>query len=150
MRKVYYNNIFAHLLLLRKGFDTAMLFGFICTKHKTPLSGVAVNHEAIHNEQYMEITALAVAVVVVGSIAFGWAAWPFVLALAAYYIIYFVEAAVSWVHHFFAHRKKDAGDAADKAYYSSMFEQEAYEHESDFRYIPQRKPFGWIKYFGKV
>ena len=56
MRKVYYNSLAARLLLWRKGYETAMIFGFICTKRKRaqPLSSKSVNHEAIHVEQYME------------------------------------------------------------------------------------------------
>ena len=58
MRKVYYNSLAARLLLWRKGYETAMIFGFICTKRKRaqPLSSKSVNHEAIHVEQYMEVT----------------------------------------------------------------------------------------------
>ena len=50
MRKIYYNNLLARLLLWRKDYETAMIFGFICTKRKQaqPLSSKAVNHEAIH------------------------------------------------------------------------------------------------------
>ena len=53
MRKIYYNNLLARLLLWRKDYETAMIFGFICTKRKQaqPLSSKAVNHEAIHVEQ---------------------------------------------------------------------------------------------------
>lgn len=152
MRKVYYNNLFAHLLLWRKGFDTVMLFGFICTKRKKsePLSAETVNHEIIHAEQCMEVTVLAILFAITLSIIFGLSAWPFVMAPAVYYIIYFVEMCVSWIHHFFAYREKDAGAAADKAYYNSLFEQEAHDNEGNPYYILTRKSFAWIKYFGKI
>lgn len=152
MRKVFYNSIVARLFLWRKNYRTAMFFGFICTKRKAtePLTIEDVNHEAIHAEQYTEITATAVLVAVVLSIAFGWAVWPFLAAIMLYYIIYFVEAGISWCHNFFAHRKKDAGAAADQAYYNSMFEMEAYAHEDDIDYIPVRKSFHWLRNFGKI
>lgn len=152
MRKVFYNSIIARLFLWFDGFSTAMFFGLICTKRKEsePLPPETVNHEAIHVEQYMEITATAMLIALVLSITFGWVAWPFVLAITLYYVIYFVEACISWVHNFFAHRKKDAAAAVDKAYYNSMFEMEAHTHEGNVDYIASRKPFYWIRYFGKV
>lgn len=101
MRKIYYNNLLARLLLWRKDYETAMIFGFICTKRKQaqPLSSKAVNHEAIHVEQYMEVTAVALLAALMLSLAFGWGGWPFVVALLLYYIIYFVEAGISWVYN---------------------------------------------------
>lgn len=151
MRKVYYNNLLARLLLWRKGYETAMIFGFICTKRKQaqPLSSKAVNHEAIHVEQYMEITAVALLAALMLSLAFGWGGWPFVVALLLYYIIYFVEAGISWVYNT-VRRKLSATAAADTAYYASMFEMEAHANEGDNQYIRGRKSFNWIRYFGKV
>ena len=71
MRKIYYNNLLARLLLWRKDYETAMIFGFICTKRKQaqPLSSKAVNHEAIHVEQYMEVTAVALLAALMLSLA---------------------------------------------------------------------------------
>ena len=130
MRKIYYNNLLARLLLWRKDYETAMIFGFICTKRKQaqPLSSKAVNHEAIHVEQYMEVTAVALLAALMLSLAFGWGGWPFVVALLLYYIIYFVEAGISWVYNT-VRRKLSATAAADTAYYASMFEMEAHANE---------------------
>lgn len=151
MRKVYYNNLLARLLLWRKGYNTAMIFGFICTKRKRvqPLSSKAVNHESIHVEQYMEVTAAALLAALVFSLAFGSAVWPFVTAILLYYVIYFVEAGISWTYNV-VRRKLSAIAAADAAYYVSMFEMEAYANERDNQYIRDRKSFNWIRYFGKV
>lgn len=151
MRKVYYNSLAARLLLWRKGYETAMIFGFICTKRKRaqPLSSKAVNHEAIHVEQYMEVTTTAMVVAFVLSLAFGWAVWPFIAALLLYYVIYFVEAGISWVFNA-VRRKLSATAAADAAYYASMFEMEAHANEGDNQYIRGRRSFNWIRYFGRV
>ena len=151
MRKVYYNSLAARLLLWRKGYETAMIFGFICTKRKRaqPLSSKSVNHEAIHVEQYMEVTATAMVVAFVLSLAFGWAVWPFIVALMLYYVIYFVEAGISWVFNA-VRRKLSATAAADAAYYASMFEMEAHANEGDNQYICGRRSFNWIRYFGRV
>ena len=151
MRKVYYNSLAARLLLWRKGYETAMIFGFICTKRKRaqPLSSKSVNHEAIHVEQYMEVTATAMVVAFVLSLAFGWAVWPFIVALLLYYVIYFVEAGISWAFNA-VRRKLSATAAADAAYYASMFEMEAHANEGDNQYICGRRSFNWIRYFGRV
>lgn len=109
----------------------------------------AVNHEAIHVEQYMEVTAVALLAALMLSLAFGWGGWPFVVALLLYYIIYFVEAGISWVYNT-VRRKLSATAAADTAYYASMFEMEAHANEGDNQYIRGRKSFNWIRYFGKV
>lgn len=150
MRKVFYNNIVARLFLWRKSCNSAMFFGFICTKHKAvePLTAEAVNHEAIHVEQYREITAAAMLLAAILSPLTGWAAWPFILALLLYYVVYFVEAGISWVYHTIRHKKGTT--AADKAYYNSMFEMEAYAHEKNIGYIPVRKLFHWLRNFGKI
>lgn len=141
----------ARLFLWRKGYRTAMFFGFICTKRKTtePLTIEDVNHEAIHAEQYAEITAAAIFIALVLSFAFGWAAWPFIAAVTLYYVVYFVEAGISWVYNF-ACRKKNASESANKAYYNLMFEMEAYTHENNLDYIPVRKSFHWLRNFGKL
>lgn len=151
MRKIYYKSLLA-TLFLADGFHTAMLFGQIHTKRdkKNKMPKAVHNHESIHCEQYGEVTMLAFILAVILSALFGWAAWPFFFVPVVYYIIYFVEAGISWVHHFFSTKKKSATDAADKAYYNSMFEMEAYEGENDPDWIQTRKFCHWIKYFGKV
>lgn len=150
MRKVYYNNFMARLFLWRKGFNTAMFFGFICTKRKAtePLTLEAINHEAIHVEQYAEITAVALVLAAVLAIFTGWTAWPFIVAILLYYIVYFVEAGISWGYHTI--RRKKGTSATDKAYYTSMFEMEAHAHEDNIGYIPIRKSAHWLRNFGKI
>ena len=75
--------------------------------------------------------------------------WPFIVALLLYYVIYFVEAGISWVFNA-VRRKLSATAAADAAYYASMFEMEAHANEGDNQYICGRRSFNWIRYFGRV
>ena len=138
---------FIQLLLLTLIFQIVQSDGD--GKQAQPLSSKAVNHEAIHVEQYMEVTAVALLAALMLSLAFGWGGWPFVVALLLYYIIYFVEAGISWVYNT-VRRKLSATAAADTAYYASMFEMEAHANEGDNQYIRGRKSFNWIRYFGKV
>jgi len=149
MRKVYYKSWLAKLLLFG-GFSTAMLFGEIHTKRTTALSEKTKRHESIHCEQYEEVTLIAFFLAVIISALLGWSVWPFLIVPVFYYILYGIEAAISWVHHFFSTKKKDAAAAADEAYYNSMFEMEAYEGESDPEWIQARKFCHWLKFFGKV
>ena len=132
----------AHLFLWVKGKSTATFFGFICTKRKKtdPLTQEDINHEAIHVEQYMEITAAAVILATLLSPWIGWSAWPF---------IFFVEAGISWVWHSIR-RQKASTAPMNQAYYNSMFEMEAYANEDNTGYIPARKSFHWLHYIGKV
>lgn len=95
------------------------------------------------------LVAVALLAALMLSLAFGWGGWPFVVALLLYYIIYFVEAGISWVYNT-VRRKLSATAAADTAYYASMFEMEAHANEGDNQYIRGRKSFNWIRYFGKV
>lgn len=150
MRKVFYNSIAAWLLLWLKRFETAMIFGFICTKRKRtdPLVSKEINHEAIHVEQYMEVTTVSVCLALVLSLAFSWGIWPLIIALLSYYIIYFVEAAISWSYNTIVAKLSD--NALAVSYHNSMFEMEAYEHDTESDYISRRQAFCWIKYFGKV
>lgn len=152
MRKIYYNNLLARLLLWRKDYETAMIFGFICTKRKQaqPLSSKAVNHEAIHVEQYMEVTAVALLAALMLSLAFGVGRLASSWALLLYYIILILLRQGFRGCYNTVRRKLSATAAADTAYYASMFEMEAHANEGDNQYIRGRKSFNWIRYFGKV
>ena len=108
-----------------------------------------INHEAIHVEQYMEITAAAVILATLLSPWIGWSAWPFILALTLFYVIYFVEAGISWVWHSIR-RQKASTAPMNQAYYNSMFEMEAYANEDNTVYIPARMSLHWHEYSGKV
>ncbi len=150
MLKIYYNSLLARLFLWTKGCNTAMFFGFICTKHKAadPLAAKTVQHESIHAAQYAELTALCFILALTLHFTLGGAVW-LILAPFVYYIIYFVEAGISWVVNC-VFRKRSSAAASDKAYHNSMFEMEAYNYETTPNDIQSRRWFAWIKYFGRV
>lgn len=148
MRKVFYDNIFARLLL-RGSYKTCMLFGFICTKHKqdAPLSEATTRHESIHVMQYATVSVVAFLLAIALNIAFGGAVWFYFVPLL-YYILYFLEAMISVLKH--RVRGKKIKEAYGRAYDNSMFEQEAYAHETEPDYIQRRRWFAVLKYFGKI
>lgn len=60
MGKVYYENWFAKLFLF-SGYSTIMFLGFILTKKREgTMSLKTINHETIHQYQYIECLSLAV------------------------------------------------------------------------------------------
>lgn len=54
-----------------------------------------------------------------------------------FYIWYFIE----WLIRLFINGRY--------AYYMLPFEREAYENEKNYRYLSTRKPYSWLKYYGK-
>ena len=95
MRKIFYNSLLAKCLLLF-GYGTAMMLGSIHTKRdrKNPLSEEVKRHESTHCEQYWEITMIAFIVALGLQIAFG-GGWWFVAVPFVYYLLYFLEAAIT-------------------------------------------------------
>lgn len=145
MRRIFYNSKLAKYLLF-PGYGTAMILGYICTKQSDPLSETEVRHESIHAEQYAEVTMLSFLVALLMQILFG-GGWWFAPVPLVYYVLYFLEAAITWSWRLCTHGWKEA---ADMAYDNSMFEQEATAGESVTGYVESRKFFAFIRYFGKV
>lgn len=145
MRRIFYNSRLAKYLLW-SGYSTAMLFGYICTKRKEPLSYRTKQHESIHAEQYNEVTMLSFIVALVLQIIFG-GGWWFAPVPVMYYALYFVEAAVTWSIRLFTN---GWNEAANMAYNNSMFEQEARDGESITGYIETRKYCAFLRYFGRI
>lgn len=147
MRRIYYNSWLAKTLLAKK-FDTSMLFGTICTKHAetNPLSEQVKRHESIHCEQYWEVTVVAFFVAVVLQIVFG-GGWWFVAVPFVYYVLYFLEASLTWCFRLVTDGWKSA---ARMAYEYSMFEQEARAGEGDVGYVESRRFCAFLRYFGRI
>ena len=142
--KIFYNSKLAKAILFGD-YNTMMFFGIIITK-QSELSAKTINHESIHVKQFIEVTVTFA--VVLGILSIFTTPWILTAFPFAYYIVYGLECAVSYVYHFF---KGDAVDKInDEAYYASAFEMEAYAHENDMEYLDNRKLFAFIKYYGKI
>lgn len=146
MRRIYYNSWLAKCFIF--GYSTAMFFGYICTKNRpdNPLSARLKRHESIHAEQYGEVTLLAylLALLLQTMLGGGWwfAGVPFV-----YYVLYFLEATITWVIRLCTHGWREA---FVRAYTNSMFEQEARAGESDAGYVESRRFCAVLRYFGRI
>lgn len=147
MRRIFYNSWLAKSILWPK-YSTAMMFGSIQTKNSvsSPLSGRLKHHESTHCEQYWEITLLAFAVAVIIQIIFG-GGWWFVAVPFVYYVLYFLEAAITWTFRIFTNGWKEA---TNMAYDYSMFEMEARLAEDDPTYNEYRRFCGFLRFFGKI
>lgn len=147
MRRIYYNFWLAKAILW-SGYSTAMFFGKIGTKHDAsePLSECIKRHESIHCEQYWEVTVAMFIVAVILQVVFG-GGWWFVAVPFMYYVLYFLEAAITWTFRLF---KNGWEDAAEMAYKYSMFEQEARAGEGDVGYVESRRFCAFLRYFGRI
>ena len=146
MRKIFYNSILAKIVLFFSSMTIVMLFGAICSKNGNKLSAAVKRHESTHCEQYWEVTLVAALVALILSIIFGTSLWVF-LAPLAYYILYCVEAIITWAFHL---RVKGWKEACNAAYDNSMFEMEARLAESDTTYNEHRSFWGFLRFFGKI
>jgi hypothetical protein len=136
MKTIFYNNSLAKLMLA-KGFAGIMLFGFVLfTRKKEEVSKNMIDHEKIHQMQYLDCFFLclipAVYLVIMYSICF------LMFPVCFYYLLYLMEYFLSAVIRFFIKRKEKDG-----AYYTNALEMQAY---AGIAY----KHFGWIKYYGKI
>jgi fatty acid desaturase len=149
MKRIYYNNQLARILLALSSCHTIMFFGFVLsTLTADRIAKTTENHEFIHMVQYWVCVAIGAAIAIPLVYFFGW--WFILLPAFLYYILYVGEAAISFVHHFFSTKKKDAARAADKAYYNSAMEMEAYENDGNFEYLMTRPWWANFRYYGKL
>lgn len=147
MRKIFYD-CWLVKIILAPGFSTSMLFGAICTKKDSVrgLSESAKRHESCHCEQYWEVTLVAFLLALILSIIFG-ISWWVMLVPAVYYVLYFLEAVITWCVRLVSHGWKEAFDLA---YDNSMFEQEARLAEDDVTYNEYRSFWGFLRFFGRI
>ncbi len=109
MKKIYSNNRLAKILLTFSDCHTIMFFGFVLSKLVSDLiSKDTENHEFIHVVQYWVCFTIGVILALPMVYFFSW--WFVLLPIFLYYILYVGEVAISFVHHYFNKRKRDASD----------------------------------------
>lgn len=117
------------------GFKACNLFGVLFVGGKKSLSDVAINHEAIHTAQIIEVMLASIPVAgLLWIISNLWLAGLFVL--GSYYLWYGVE----WLVHFLL--LKDV----HMAYRRICFEREAYGNQEDPDYLPNRCFFSFFQF----
>jgi hypothetical protein len=109
---------------------TVWPFVFIRKELKEKYTATVDRHENIHAEQQKEV--LMVAMVLTLATAVWTGSWLSLLWLPLYFYIYFTEWLLRSIF------------SKEDAYLDISFEKEAYIHEYDPDYLPQRIPFAWL------
>lgn len=132
MKRYYYNNWLAKLLLRYSSCHTIAIAWFVLSKrHRCDVSQYVENHETTHAMQWTEVTMAIGLILLVLQFFFEFSPLWMLTAGIAYYVWYVLE----WLC------KLPFGNA----YRSISFEQEAYDNELDLNYCEFRPLFsGWI------
>lgn len=151
MAKIYYNNWLAKLILF-KDYNTITIGCYILTKLDS-LPRVVINEEMIHVRQWKDCFTLGAIVGLCLTFclhypASKWALLILLIPFVFYYILYFLEWMVSFIHHLF--KKSSLKGSNKKAYYASAMEMEAKKWRHYDEYLSIR-PFGaFFSYYGKL
>jgi hypothetical protein len=115
-----------------KGFQAMTVWPvvFIRQELREKYTATVDRHENIHAEQQKEV--LMVAIVFTLATAVWTDSWLSLLWLPLYFYIYFTEWLMRSIF------------SKEDAYLDISFEKEAYKHENDPDYLPQRIPFAWL------
>ena len=131
MKRYYYNNILAKVLLYFSTCHTIALGWFVLSKKtERETNQIERNHETTHALQWAETAMASGSVTLLLVLVFGLSPWWILFSGLIYYLWYVVE----WL------LKLPLGNA----YRSIGFEQEAYKNEQDNNYNENRPLFtGW-------
>lgn len=135
MKRYYYENMLAKLLLCASSCHTVTVGPFVLSRRKeSPLDRRTKNHETTHYLQWAEVTILSMLLIAAACAFFRWSPLWTAASMAVYYLLYAIEWAVLLAVF------RDA----KKAYRTIGFEQEAYGNENDNGYNESRPLFsGW-------
>jgi hypothetical protein len=115
-----------------KGFlaMTVWPFVFIRKELKEKYNDTVDRHEHIHAEQQKEVLMVAMVLTLATAVWTG-SAWA-LMWLPLYFYLYIGEWLLRSIF------------SKEDAYLDISFEKEAYKHENDPDYLPQRIPFAWL------
>lgn len=140
MKKVYYNNWLAKLILV-PGYSTITLAAWVLTKYHA-LSQRVINHECTHARQWTELTVASGLLIWIGLLIFGYSAWWWLLSGIVFYVWYVLEYLIRRVIGLFS------GDGKQNtAYRLVSFEQEARLAEEDCNYLENSVYFAWMGFY---
>lgn len=121
------------------GYKAMTVWPFIFVRKNVEFNDIDKNHESIHGRQQIEchivICVLLLFMACLGLFSFWW--------LFCTPLFYFIWYGIEYFIRCLAYGNDHVG------YRNISFEQEAYMNEIDFYYLPNRKPFAWVKYLGK-
>lgn len=137
MKKIFYDNRIAKILLCMSSCDTITIGPFVCSKLEENEVGQYVrNHECTHSRQWIEMAVLSGIVIWMLSIMFDVSEWYFLISSVAFYLWYGIE----WLVRAVLLRDRI------KAYESVSFEREAYYNQYNPNYLENSNYFAWLKY----
>lgn len=140
MKKVFYDNPVAKVLLCLSSCHTITLGPFVVSKRKeSEVAQYVRNHECTHARQWIEMAVVAGILIWMLLLMFDISAWWLMLSAVVFYLWYGAE----WLVRLCS--LKDA----DKAYRAISFEREAYDNEYNSNYLENSQYFAWIRYLRK-
>lgn len=144
MKKVFYNNWLAKVLLYFSTCHTIMLCGFVSSKQKeSEMTQATRNHECVHARQWFETTALAGTIILALVLIFNISAWWMLLSGLVYYVWYVIEWMVKGINYTIMYDEWEC--KMETPYRSISFEREARLAEKDANYLENCKYFAWLK-----
>lgn len=111
------------------------LFGVLFSKTDN-ISIVDYNHEGIHTKQIKECAILGFVIISILCVIFNLSIFWLLLSYCTFYLLYGIEY---YCIRLFHHKQNDA-------YHDVSFEEEAFNNQTDFDYINNRRCFAWIRY----
>ncbi|MEL5896298.1 hypothetical protein AAE250_22750 [Bacteroides sp. GD17] len=140
MKKVFYDNRVAKVLLCLSSCDTITLGPFVVSELKeSEMRQYVRNHECTHARQWIEMAVASGMLIWLLVLLFDISVWWFLLAGIVFYLWYGAE----WLVRLFILRD------SKKAYKAVSFEREAYDNEYNPNYLENSQYFAWIKYLWK-
>lgn len=140
MKKVFYNNWIAKMLLAFSSCHTITIGPFVLSKRpEEKITQEVKNHECTHARQWIEMTVISGLIIWLLILSCELSPWWLILAALAFYIWYVIEFLIR-----LCILKK-----SNKAYKAVSFEKEADENEGNNNYLENCCYFAWIKYLTK-
>lgn len=127
--KIIYNNWFPF-----GNYKIINLFGVLFSKDRT-LDETDINHQSIHIEQFKELAIVGLILALL-DLVFNIPLIFYLFGVSLFYIQYGIEYLIVRC----CHKKQNDG------YHDVSFEEEAYNNESNYNYLDNRKHFSWVKY----
>lgn len=144
MKRYYYNNILAKVLLHFSVCHTITLGWFVMSKLPSEeIPQEVKNHETIHSMQWFEVTTLIGSILLLVVLSFSVSAWWLLLSGVAYYIWYVVEWMIKGINYTIMYDEWEC--KLESPYKSISFEREARFAENDSNYLENSNYFAWVK-----
>lgn len=127
---------------------TIMLFGITMTS-KPGFTVQETMHEAIHRRQWYELFTIAFLIIVLPMVIWH-LYWLLLVPYFLWYFLYAFEWLTSYYIYQFNYWKHMRGKLTDECYYSSALNLEAFDKQTNTKYLLQRVPFSFLAYYKAI